>query len=106
MDKPTRTGLAIGIIGGIGLRLLLGSEFAGTYTTLLGAWNGFLQGIRNETNTNFEDVYRNRQRKSLMSALRDECNKKFKKKFRRLCRVLDYEGVVVDAVEDIENTSR
>jgi hypothetical protein len=37
MNKPNGTGLAIGIIGGIGLGLLLGSEFAGTFTTLSGA---------------------------------------------------------------------
>lgn len=34
MDK---TGLSIGIIGGIGLDLLLGSEFSGRYVTVLGA---------------------------------------------------------------------
>lgn len=34
MDK---TGLTIGIIGGIGLGLLLGSEFSGRYITILGA---------------------------------------------------------------------
>ena len=34
MDK---TGLSVGIIGGIGLGLLLGSEFSGRYITILGA---------------------------------------------------------------------
>ena len=34
MDK---TGLSIGVIGGIGLGLLLGSEFSGRYITILGA---------------------------------------------------------------------
>ncbi len=34
MDK---TGLSIGIIGGIGLGLLLGSEFSGRYITIFGA---------------------------------------------------------------------
>lgn len=34
MDK---SGLSIGIIGGIGLGLLLGSEFSGTNVTLIGA---------------------------------------------------------------------
>lgn len=34
MDK---TGLSIGIIGGLGLGLLLGSEFSGRYITILGA---------------------------------------------------------------------
>ena len=34
MDK---TGLGIGVIGGIGLGLLLGSEFSGRYVTILGA---------------------------------------------------------------------
>ena len=34
MDK---TGLSIGIIGGIGLGLLLGSEFSERYITILGA---------------------------------------------------------------------
>ena len=34
MDK---FGLAIGIIGGIGLGLLLGREFSGSYITILGA---------------------------------------------------------------------
>ena len=34
MDK---SGLGIGIIGGIGLGLLLGSEFSGSYVTILGA---------------------------------------------------------------------
>ena len=34
MDK---TGLGIGIMGGMGLGLLLGREFAGSYVTLLGA---------------------------------------------------------------------
>jgi len=34
MDK---TGLPIGIIGGIGLGLMLGSEFFGRYITILGA---------------------------------------------------------------------
>jgi len=33
----TKTGVTIGVIGGIGLGLLLGSEFPGAYTTLLGA---------------------------------------------------------------------
>jgi len=32
-----RTGLSIGIIGGIGLGLMLGSEFSGRYITILGA---------------------------------------------------------------------
>ena len=32
-----KTGLSIGIIGGIGLGLLLGSEFSGSYITILGA---------------------------------------------------------------------
>ena len=30
-------GLIIGVVGGIGLGLLLGSEFSGTYVTLIGA---------------------------------------------------------------------
>ncbi len=30
-------GLVIGVIGGIGLGLLLGSEFSGSYITLIGA---------------------------------------------------------------------
>ena len=34
MDK---TGVTIGIIGGIGLGLLLGSEFSGRYITIIGA---------------------------------------------------------------------
>jgi len=34
MDK---IGLSVGIIGGIGLGLLLGSEFSGRYITILGA---------------------------------------------------------------------
>ena len=34
MDK---TGFTLGIIGGIGLGLLLGSEFSGRYITILGA---------------------------------------------------------------------
>ena len=33
----SKIGVAIGIIGGIGLGLLLGSEFTGQYSTLLGA---------------------------------------------------------------------
>ena len=32
-----KKGLAIGILGGIGLGLLLGSEFSGRYITLIGA---------------------------------------------------------------------
>ena len=34
MDK---SGLGIGVVGGIGLGLLLGSEYSGSYITLLGA---------------------------------------------------------------------
>jgi hypothetical protein len=34
MDK---SGLGIGVIGGLGLGLLLGSEFSGSYITVLGA---------------------------------------------------------------------
>lgn len=34
MDK---NGLGIGVIGGLGLGLLLGSEFSGRYITILGA---------------------------------------------------------------------
>jgi len=34
MDK---IGLSIGVIGGIGLGLMLGSEFSGRYITILGA---------------------------------------------------------------------
>jgi hypothetical protein len=34
MDK---FGLGIGVIGGLGLGLLLGSEFSGTYITIFGA---------------------------------------------------------------------
>jgi len=34
MDK---TGLSVGIIGGIGLGLMLGSEFSGRYITIIGA---------------------------------------------------------------------
>jgi len=34
MDKR---GLSVGIIGGIGLGLMLGSEFSGRYITILGA---------------------------------------------------------------------
>ena len=32
-----KTGLSIGVIGGIGLGLMLGSEFSGRYITILGA---------------------------------------------------------------------
>ena len=32
-----KTGLSIGIIGGVGLGLMLGSEFSGRYITILGA---------------------------------------------------------------------
>jgi len=32
-----KTGLPVGIIGGIGLGLMLGSEYYGRYATLLGA---------------------------------------------------------------------
>jgi hypothetical protein len=34
MDK---TGLSVGIIGGVGLGLILGSDFSGRYITILGA---------------------------------------------------------------------
>ena len=34
MDK---CGLGIGVIGGLGLCILLGSEFSGSYVTILGA---------------------------------------------------------------------
>jgi hypothetical protein len=37
MSKSEKTSLTVGIIGGIGLGLLLGSEYPGSYTTLLGA---------------------------------------------------------------------
>ena len=32
-----KAGLSIGVIGGIGLGLMLGSEFSGRYITILGA---------------------------------------------------------------------
>lgn len=32
-----KSGLGIGIIGGLGLGLLLGSEFSGSYVTIFGA---------------------------------------------------------------------
>ena len=32
-----KSGLGIGIIGGLGLGILLGSEFSGSYTTYFGA---------------------------------------------------------------------
>ena len=32
-----KIGLSIGIFGGLGLGLMLGSEFTGTYITILGA---------------------------------------------------------------------
>ena len=32
-----KSGLCIGIIGGIGLGLLLGNEFSGSYITIIGA---------------------------------------------------------------------
>ncbi len=37
MDDRDRIISAVGIIGGIGLGLLLGSEYSGRYATLLGA---------------------------------------------------------------------
>jgi len=37
MDKLDKTGLTVGIIGGIGLGLMLGREFSSRYITLLGA---------------------------------------------------------------------
>ena len=37
MYKIGKTGLIIGIIGGIGLGLLLGVEYSSRYTTILGA---------------------------------------------------------------------
>ena len=37
MNNIGKIGLTIGIIGGIGLGLLLGSEFSGRYITILGA---------------------------------------------------------------------
>lgn len=37
MNNIGNVGLWIGIIGGIGLGLILGSEFFGRYTTLFGA---------------------------------------------------------------------
>ena len=32
-----KSGISIGVIGGLGLGLLLGSEFTGSYTTIVGA---------------------------------------------------------------------
>ena len=37
MEKLERMGFAIGIIGGLGLGFLLGSEYSGRHMTLLGA---------------------------------------------------------------------
>jgi len=37
MKSIEKMGLSVGIIGGIGLGLLLGSEFSGGYITILGA---------------------------------------------------------------------
>ena len=37
MDKLDRMESTLGIIGGSGLGLLVGSEYSGTYVTLLGA---------------------------------------------------------------------
>ncbi len=37
MTQDEKIGYAVAVAGGIGLGLLLGSEFPGTFTTLLGA---------------------------------------------------------------------
>ena len=37
MKNIEKIGLSVGIIGGIGLGLMLGSEFSGRYITILGA---------------------------------------------------------------------
>ena len=37
MKNIGKSGLTVGIIGGIGLGLMLGSEFSGRYITILGA---------------------------------------------------------------------
>ena len=37
MNTIGKTGVAIGVIGGIGLGLMLGNEFPGRYITLTGA---------------------------------------------------------------------
>jgi len=37
MKSIEKMGLSVGIIGGIGLGLMLGSEFSGRYITILGA---------------------------------------------------------------------
>ena len=57
---------------------------------LLGAWISLTADIRRVTGKKFRDVFEEGQRYGLMIAFKNECERRFGKKFRTLQKILDY----------------
>ena len=90
---PRQTKTFLAFCGCANVQSLLDLYF-GTHTNdLLVGWSEFIRAIRRDTGKRFKDVFKEGERIGLMMAFKNECERQFGKKFRKLQKLLDYSKV-------------
>lgn len=90
LSYPRDTRIFFSFCGCVNLQCLIDLYF-GTYTNIFpNAWTDFTEAIRQNTGNNFNDVLDQGRKIGLINAFRIECERQFKRKFRDLQKLLDY----------------
>jgi len=93
VSYPKETKIFLAFCGCVNAQSLL-DLYLGTQTNdLLEAWSSFITAIRHDTEKRFKDVFHEGERIGLIVAFKNECERQFGKKFRKLQKLLDYSRV-------------
>jgi len=91
LSYPRETKTFYAFCGFVHVQRLLDFYFGIQETDLVHAWSKFIAAIRQETRSEFKDVYGKGIGIELFTAFRNECEKQFGKKFRKkLKELVDY----------------
>lgn len=90
---PRETKTFLAFCGCANAESLLDLYFATQTNDLSLAWSGFITSIRQYTGTRFKDVFKEAERIGLYIAFRNECERQFGKKFRKLQKLIDYNRI-------------
>lgn len=93
VSYPRETKTFLAFCGCTSAQSLLDFYFGTQSNDLPVAWRGFVSAIKQDTRKKFRDVFREGERIGLFVAFRNECERQFGKKFRKLRRLLDYSEV-------------
>jgi len=91
LSYPRETKTFLAFCGCTSAQSLLDLYFGTHSNELPAAWRGFTRAIRQDSGKKFKDVFREGERIGFFMAFKNECERQFGKKFRKLQKFLDYD---------------